>query len=201
MPVKPGRRRLSPAARRAEILTAASELIARSGFDGVSLDAFAKASGLTKAGLLHHFASREHILVAVLERRDSLDLAAIELAAAAPALDPAEAQELMTRVVRRNLEQRSVVQMYTVLAAEALDPAHAAHTFFQHRLKMARTQLAERVLPWHPRADIAAVELLAFLDGLQLNWLRDPTIDFLAQWDAFTERFFSSTEPTRSTNP
>jgi hypothetical protein len=39
---------------------------------------------------------------------------------------------------------------------------------------------------------MAAIELLAFLDGLQLNWLRDPAIDFLAQWEGFADRFFGT---------
>jgi len=32
--------------------------------------------------------------------------------------------------------------------------------------------------------------LLAFLDGLQLNWFRDPSIDFTAQWEAFAAHFY-----------
>jgi hypothetical protein len=43
---------------------------------------------------------------------------------------------------------------------------------------------------WHPQRELATVELLAFLDGLQLNWFRDPSIDFTAQWEAFADRFF-----------
>ncbi|KAB2375050.1 hypothetical protein F9B16_26840 [Actinomadura montaniterrae] len=46
------------------------------------------------------------------------------------------------------------------------------------------------LLSWHPRPGLAAVELLSFLDGLQLHWLRDPGIGFLAQWELFADRFF-----------
>jgi hypothetical protein len=36
----------------------------------------------------------------------------------------------------------------------------------------------------------APVEFLAFLDGLQLNWLRDPPIEVRAQWELFADHFF-----------
>ncbi len=183
------RRRLPPAARREEILDAATALIAASGFNGVSLGAFAAACGMTKAGLLHHFPSKEHLLVAVLERRDARDVAAV-IGTDEPARDPAAARAVLTRLVERNLRQRPVVQLYTVLSAEALDPAHPAHDYFRRRLESSRALLAGRLLAWHPHPDGAAVELLAFLDGLQLNWFRDPGIDFVARWEAFASRFF-----------
>jgi len=182
------RRRLPLAERREQILAAATELIAVSGFNGVSLGAFAAACGMTKAGLLHHFPSREQLLVAVLERRDELDLAAI-LDSSAPAVDAGSARVVVERLVRRNLSQRSIVQLYTVLSAEALDPAHPAHEYFRRRLSTSRAMLAEQLFGWHPEPDRAAVELLAFLDGLQLNWLRDPSIDFVAQWESYAARF------------
>ncbi|HSA52271.1 MAG TPA: TetR/AcrR family transcriptional regulator [Yinghuangia sp.] len=185
-----GRRRLPPAERREEILKAATALIASSGFKGVPLDAFAAACGMTKAGLLHHFPSKDALLVAVLERRDELDLTNIA-GALEPAKDPASARELMTTVVRRNLTQRPILKLYAVLAAEALSPDHPAHAYFQTRLSEGRAMFEHWILAWHPRPDLAAVELLAFLDGLQHYWLRDPGIDFLAQWETFADRFFT----------
>ena len=183
------RRRLPPAERRAEILAAATELIATSGFNGVSLGAFAAAAGMTKAGLLHHFPSKEHLLIAVLERRDELDVAAV-IDSAEPVADAAAARAVLARLVRRNLRQPRIVQLYTVLSAEALDPAHPAHDYFRRRLESSRTLLERRLFGWHPRPALAAVELLAFLDGLQLNWFRDPDIDFTAQWEAFADRVY-----------
>ncbi|GII05611.1 TetR/AcrR family transcriptional regulator [Planobispora takensis] len=190
MPPATGRRRLPLAERREEILKAATELIAASGFKGVTLEAFAEACGMTKAGLLHHFRSRDDLLIAVLERRDELDLTTV-VDTLEPVSGPAASRIVMTRFVRRNLGQRSLVQLYTVLAAEAVDPAHPAHDYFRTRLREGRAMLEHSLLSWHPRPDLAAVELLAFLDGLQLNWLRDPDIDYLAQWQSFAGRFFA----------
>lgn len=185
-----GRRRLPLTERREEILKAATELIAARGYKGVTLEAFATACGMTKAGLLHHFRSREELLISILKRRDDLDLTTA-IGTLQPAPDPATARAVLTALVRRNLAQRSLLQLYTVLAAEALDPAHPAHTYFHTRLREGRAMIERYLLAWHPRPGLAAVELLAFLDGLQLNWLRDPGIDYLAQWEAFADRFFA----------
>ncbi|MFV2176757.1 TetR/AcrR family transcriptional regulator [Actinomadura sp. LOL_016] len=186
-----GRRRLPLAERREEILKAATELIASSGFNGVPLEAFAAACGMTKAGMLHHFRSREALLVGVLERRDELDLTTIA-DTLEPAPDPASARALVTAFVRRNLTQPSILRLYAVLAAEALNPDHPAHAYFQARQDEGRAMFEHYLLAWHPRPDLAAVELLSFLDGLQTYWLRDPGIDFLAQWELFADRFFTA---------
>jgi AcrR family transcriptional regulator len=77
MSVPTSRRRLPPAQRRREILEVATSLIATSGFNGIPLGRFAEACGMTKAALLHYFASKEDLLVAVLERRDELDAFAV----------------------------------------------------------------------------------------------------------------------------
>jgi AcrR family transcriptional regulator len=184
------RRRLAAAARQEEILAAATALLATSGFNAVSLDAFANAAGISKAGLLHHFPSKDALLAAVLERRDELDAAAVLDAGRRRYGDPRQARQAFAALVERNLHQPAIMRLYTVLSAEALDPAHPAHEFFQRRLGWARSYLAELLLPWHPRPALAAVEVLAFLDGLQLMWLRDPSIDYLAQADAFAKRLF-----------
>lgn len=198
------RRRLQPEERREEILSAATDLIAVSGFNGVSLDSFAEACGMTKAGLLHHFPSKEDLLTAVLLRRDAHDAvtwfhrqgdltpeAAVDhLGKMVPVRDAAASRELLTLTVKRNLRQRALVQLYTILSAEALDPSHPAHAYFNDRLEVARTTLEKFLFAWHPQPARAAVQVLAFLDGLQLNWLRDPGIDFLEQWESFADALY-----------
>lgn len=50
---------------RAALLTAAARCIADQGV-GVSLDSIARAAGVSKGGLLHHFATREELLQALI---------------------------------------------------------------------------------------------------------------------------------------
>ena len=47
--------------------------------------------------------------------------------------------------------------------------------------------LAEVAAPWHPAPDRLATSVLAFLDGIQIQWLRDPGVDLVAAWDAVAE--------------
>ena len=59
--------------RRQRILTVAERLLARNGWRNTSLAQIAKEAGVTPAGLLHHFESKEQLLNAVLDARDADD--------------------------------------------------------------------------------------------------------------------------------
>ena len=56
---------------RARILGAASSVFTERGYRGATLDAIARAAELSRAGLLHHFASKEELLLALLDARDA----------------------------------------------------------------------------------------------------------------------------------
>src|SRR3954471_9368047 len=60
-------------ARREAIRAAANELFAAQGFRGASLAAIAARVGLSEAGVLHHFPSKEHLLLELLELRHERD--------------------------------------------------------------------------------------------------------------------------------
>jgi AcrR family transcriptional regulator len=59
--------------RREAILAAADEVFAERGFHRASLSTIATRVGLSDAGLLHHFASKEHLLLELLELRHEHD--------------------------------------------------------------------------------------------------------------------------------
>ena len=59
--------------RRQRILAVAERLLARNGWRNTSLAQIAKEAGVTPAGLLHHFESKEQLLNAVLDARDADD--------------------------------------------------------------------------------------------------------------------------------
>ena len=48
-----------------------------------------------------------------------------------------------------------------------------------------------RLLAWKDDPETAAVELLAFWDGLEFSWVRDENVDFMAIWNRFGDRFFA----------
>lgn len=59
--------------RKQRILAVAERLLARNGWRNTSLAQIAKEAGVTPAGLLHHFESKEQLLNAVLDARDADD--------------------------------------------------------------------------------------------------------------------------------
>jgi AcrR family transcriptional regulator len=74
-PVSTPRKRLPPAERRELIVAAAERAFGANGYDGASLDAIAADAGVTKPVLYRHFASKEDLYVALLERhREELPL-------------------------------------------------------------------------------------------------------------------------------
>lgn len=67
------RRRLDPAERRSRVIGAATRLLARRGYDRVTMDDIATAAGVTKPVLYDHFASKQALFRHLLESiRDHL---------------------------------------------------------------------------------------------------------------------------------
>ena len=76
-------------ATREQILVAATKLLARQGYAALRVAAVAKEAGVSLGGQLHHFPSKESLVIAVLERLSAraLDLAARDAAHDTPGED------------------------------------------------------------------------------------------------------------------
>ncbi|WP_306320781.1 MULTISPECIES: TetR/AcrR family transcriptional regulator [unclassified Streptomyces] len=157
--------------RRAEILRAALEVIAERGYRGASLAAVAERVGLTQQGLLHHFPTKEALLVAVLEERDQWD--------AVPSSQ--WRLDLLGSLVEYNAMRPGIVQTFSALLGESVTEGHPAREFFTQRYVGVRESMAEVLraeygerLPGGLTPERAAPLLVAVLDGLQYQWLLDP---------------------------
>ena len=169
-------------AKREEILDAALEIIAREGYRRTSVRELAKAVGLSQAGLMHHFASKDELFIEILRRRDEVDTARLQ--------DHPEAGilENFPRVVEHNSQVPGLVQLYVNFAAEAVGPNHIGKQFFIERFERLREELAEELRQGQQDGkfqagldpDSAARTLLALSDGLQARWLLDPSFDMAA---------------------
>ncbi|MFJ1792657.1 TetR/AcrR family transcriptional regulator [Kitasatospora griseola] len=92
--------RLAPAERREQLLDAALEIINRAGVAAVSVDAVAKAAGVTRPVVYGQFTDADHLLCALLEREG--ERAQAQLAATLPGdLNGADPVEVFTGVARR----------------------------------------------------------------------------------------------------
>lgn len=188
-------RRMHPEDRREQILRESLRLIATSGFNAVSLSDVARACGIQKSSVLHHFPSMNDLLLAVLTLREQQDLLFytaldIESPAGARSADPTASRQLFTRLFHHNLERPDFVRLYVILSAEALAPEHPAHAFYAENTARARTEITS-ALAWKPEPALAAVELLSFWQGLEAARCHDPSLDVRAVWETFCDRFFA----------
>jgi AcrR family transcriptional regulator len=169
-------------AKREEILDAALTVIARNGYHRTSVRDIAEAVGLSQAGLLHYFASKEALFAEVLRRRDEVDRERM------PA-DPAARVTGLIEIMRHNADVPGLVQLYAELSTEASHPEHAAHDFFTLRYAVLRRELGETVRAAQERGELStsldaesvATVLLASADGLQTQWMLEPGLDMAAQ--------------------
>jgi len=161
--------------RREDIITAAVAVYAEAGYHGSSLREVARRVGITHAGLLYYFPTKEALLAAVLERRDAED-AEREHLTVPPGL---KALRHLVALAVHNVHHRSIVDLYARLAAEAVAPDHPAHDYFERHYRMARRYAVEsfRVLAAEGELragvdpELAGLNLIALMDGLQVQWL------------------------------
>jgi len=179
------------AARRAEIVKAARESFVENGFDAASLRDIAERAGMSHAGLLHHFATKEELLLAVLADRDAEE----ERASHAPQLpaqpSAADFGDILTRLVREHQQAPELIRLWTELAAAASRPEHPAHSYFTDRFRLARElhggYWADRDGENVVSPSTAAMLTMAVLDGLQLQWLLQPELDIVEPLRAFLQ--------------
>lgn len=157
--------------RRAEIVRAALEVIAERGYRGASMAAVAERVGLTQQGLLHHFPTKDALLVAVLQQRDQWD--------AVP--DTPWRTDLLAALVEYNATRPGIVQTFSALLGESVTEGHPARGYFTERYDGVRANMTAALraeygdrLPNGLTPERVAPLLVAVMDGLQYQWLLDP---------------------------
>jgi AcrR family transcriptional regulator len=162
-------------ARRQEILEAAVEVFSSAGFHKGSLRDVADRVGLSQAGLLHHFPSKEALLEAVLAWRDENSQRFLG--------DPTPKGVALLRglvdLAEYNQSTPELVQLHVILSAEGTSVDHPIHHYFMTRyaavLEMIvkafeHAEAREELMPGVD-CDSAARTLIALMDGLQVQWL------------------------------
>lgn len=164
--------------RREDILAAAVAVYGEAGYHGSSLREIAKRAGISHAGLLYHFPTKEALLAAVLERRDAVDVEREQLAAP-PGL---EVLRRYIALAEHNVRHPGIVDLYSRLAAEAVAEDHPAHEYFVRHYRLARAGVLESFRAMADSGELrdgvdpemAALTFIALMDGLQVQWLTTP---------------------------
>jgi hypothetical protein len=101
-------------------------------------------------------------------------------------------RQLCAATMRRNSTQPEIVRLFTVLAAESLEPAHPAHAYFVRRQEGAAAAYATLAEHLTDRPDLLARQIMAMMDGLQIHWLRNPeATDLVQEWETAAQALFS----------
>ncbi len=179
--------------KREEILDVALEVFARDGYDRTSVRHIARLCGLSQAGVLHYFSSKEELFTEVLRRRDVVNRRLYDQHG-----DDSVNVERLISIVRHNAEESGLVRLYVSMSAESTAVDSPAREFFVSRYRTLRDGIAEDcrakqahgVLDPDLDADVVASLLIAAADGLQIQWLLDRENvdmgDLLDQlWSAF----------------
>ncbi|HZE41575.1 MAG TPA: TetR/AcrR family transcriptional regulator [Stackebrandtia sp.] len=178
------------ALRRKEILRAATEIFGTRGYKSGSLTEIAEQVGMTHAGILHHFGSKNQLLLAVLDYRDEQDVQDLE------GKHPPEGMALFKHLVataRYNAKRPGIVQTYAVLSADSVTENHPAQDYFRDRFTELRVMLIRSLrqicdperMPSESELDTAASAIIGVMDGLQVQWLLDDGAVDLPQSTAF----------------
>ncbi|MFF1531345.1 TetR/AcrR family transcriptional regulator [Cellulomonas sp. NPDC058312] len=177
-------------AKRTEILRAATATFGAKGYNRGPLTEIADQVGMTHAGILHHFGSKDQLLLEVLRYRDETDVAGL---ANQRIPDGIELFRHLVRTAFANEHRSGIVQAYAVLSAESVTDDHPGRPYFEDRYRTLRREIrdaftrvcAERGMTVPETVDRAAAGILAVMDGLQVQWLLAPDDVELAEASAF----------------
>lgn len=162
--------------RKQRILEVAQRLLTRNGWRNTTLAQIAREAGVSPAGLLHHFESKEQLLHAVVDVRDADDNAHAD-----------QAGDLVVEIARvpeRFERTPELMGAFTVLLVENLLPDAPLHDRLLGRFRGAVGIVADLIKSGQGAGryradidpDIKAVEIIAFVNGMETTWLLDPSI-------------------------
>ncbi len=167
--------------RRQEILDAAFDVFAASGYRGGSLREIADRVGMSLPGLLHHFTTKSELLSGVLTIRDNQtrrEFGAVE------GIPGDELLRSYVRLMTGNQSARGLAELYCILSAEATAADHPAHDYFvqryDHVVDLLERAFVDVEAQGHLRPGVtprqAAIDVVALSDGIQLQWLLRPEV-------------------------
>jgi AcrR family transcriptional regulator len=179
--------------RRKEIVSVALEVFGEFGYVGGSIRTIAERAGVSPATLLQHFGSKEGLLGAVLEewgrRTTEASLSGVF------GLDYFRHYPQLMEFHREN---RGLLELFLTIAGDATSPSHPAHDFMQRRYADGITRLSmhlERAVAAGEVRPLSQAEInrearlmIAVLDGVELQWLLDPSTDMVALVSAYVDQ-------------
>ncbi|MDG3012528.1 TetR/AcrR family transcriptional regulator [Rhodococcus sp. D2-41] len=169
------RTRLSPEARRAQLIELGVQMLAGRPLDSVSVEEIAEQAGISRGLLFHYFSSKHDFHVAIVRHTSEEMLAVTEPDPALPPLGMLHAS--LTAYIDYVTDNRGG---YVSLLRGTASGDPAMREIFEQ----TRTAMAERVLAQAPnigiertpRAELAVRGWIAFVEETAISWLTDPKL-------------------------
>ncbi|WP_432563066.1 TetR/AcrR family transcriptional regulator [Kineococcus sp. SYSU DK003] len=180
--------------RRRQLVDAAWGVIARRGYTRASLREIAQEVGVSPAGILRLFGSKEALLIAVLERwwtETQLLGDRVEIGAGA------EYFGSFGDLMRYHVQHPGLIELFLTMCTEATDRDHPASTWVKERYERIVADAVENLAVLQRDAGVPVLGrahrerevrwLFAAMDGLELQWIADPAMDLVGHSDALFE--------------
>jgi AcrR family transcriptional regulator len=164
------------AGRRDELIGIATRLIARNGARGTTLADIAKEADVAQATVVYHFGTKEGLLHAVLDARDSFEDGLLWRFGQDPGM---KIFEIIADIVAGWAEHPEIVGLLSVLIAENIGDDDALRSRLAGNYRITVDRLAATLRSAQKRGEMRSdvdptsksIEMLAFLSGLELAWL------------------------------
>lgn len=177
---------------RAALIDAAIELWSEAGWKLTSIAAVAHRAGVTDAGLLKHFGTKQNFVLAVLTELDRQTLAYWRTIAPT-GLDLVRA---LPEMVHRSQAQPGLWQLQLMFQAEHLDPGSPVYDYYRQRHQFIHQAFANAVSTGQERGDIrpdadpdlVAAQILDFLMGSGFHGHGPDHIDLVDVSEDFANR-------------
>lgn len=191
------------AQRSTDILDAATAVFATHGYRGGSLRDIARQLDVSLTSIVHHFGTKYELLEAVLERADTTTTGYQDFDFAAACTLHGVARATVDRV-RSSVERPELLRLFAILAAESSAPTHPAHEWFIDRYQRHAREVAQAFADDQELGRVNADRdplllgrlLIGAWDGIQLQWLIDPSTDMETAMRAFFEWTLPETTAT-----
>lgn len=194
--------RKTPEERRREILDASVKLISQRGYNGISVQDVADEVGISKQGLLRYVGSKDNMLsMAYEETYNSSGTVEEFMASGLPGSMEGDLRfpAYLRFLVHHNSQRREMVQLFSVLKVESLNPGHPLHDHFRKRAEDAWEgycafpwRIPPQLGKWRDSMRPVVRRALEVMDGIQLRWLDEPPIDLNEEWADFDALLFPS---------
>lgn len=202
----PNRGQLKVAPTRVEqILAATVLLVGEHGCSGFTIQEVADRCRITGAGVMHHFKTKDQLLVAVMrhiEEREVGRMALLASLASEGAARTAPSKSAVVDFLRVMMSSAAaepdLCRVHLVVQVESLNPRHPGHDYVRGREQLTLQLLEKLLAPFVTAPASAALQLLAVRDGMMQQWLRENcAFDLKAEWECFLQRLLSERAKTQ----